>query len=209
MKVSTPKDLLALVADADILAALRGLFDKRRKSLSLADFTFEFAAHPERDPGCRLRCQDFLAPFIKQYRFALVVFDRDGSGTSDTRENVERDVESRLAGRGWKDRSAAIAIEPEIEQWVWNDSPHVATELGWKDQSAALDQFLRDRGFLPSISAKPTPPKEAMEAVMRAKKKRRSSSVYEKLARSVGLASCSDAAFHKLRDVLQGWFPAT
>jgi hypothetical protein len=203
-----PTDLFVLVADQNTLAAIRGLME-RRKSLRLDEsFTFEIRPHPEHDPGCLLRSHEFLGPFQRQYRFAVVVFDREGCGSDDDRGKLEASVEERLSRNGWKDRSAAIVIDPELENWVWSDSPHVAESLGWTKRNQDVRHWLRSSGDLAEGAAKPGRPKEAMERVLRQTKKPRSSTVYEALARKVGLSSCRDPAFGKLRTILQSWFPA-
>lgn len=204
----SPTDLLVLVADQNMLAAVRGLMD-RRKSLRVNEvFSFEIFPHPEHDTGCLLRAHEFLGPFQRQYRYAIVMFDRDGCGSTEVRENLEKGVEDRLAAKGWKDRSAVIVLDPELENWVWSNSPHVSESLGWKDRSNNIRDWLRASGETFSDLEKPHRPKEAVERVLRQTKKRRSSALYESLARKVGLASCRDPAFEKFRSVLQAWFPA-
>lgn len=125
------KDLALLVADKNMEGALRGLLS-RPKSLGLREIAFDLYVHPERDHGCLLRSHHFLRPFSHQYAHALVLLDRDGCGQESVdRATLERQVEDHLAASGWADRAAAIVIDPELEIWVWSDSPHIATALGW------------------------------------------------------------------------------
>jgi hypothetical protein len=137
------------------------------------------------------------------------MFDRDGCGSQDSRGKLEEAVEYRLTQNGWGDRSAAIVIEPELENWIWSDSPHVAESLGWIGHREDVRDWLQSRGELVPGASKPARPKEAMENVLRQTKRPRSSTVYESLARKVGLATCRDEAFAKLRSILQKWFPPT
>jgi hypothetical protein len=200
-------DLFFLVSDQNMLAAVRGLMT-RRKSLQIDEtFTFEIRPHPEHDPGCFLRSHDFLKPFQVQYRFALVIFDREGCGSDDSRESLESAVESRLSASGWQNRSAAVAIDPELENWVWSESPHVAESLGWQGKPQDLRVWLESHGELAASQSKPARPKESMQRVLRHTRQPRSSTVYERLARKVGLSSCRDPAFGKMRTLLQLWFP--
>ncbi len=199
------RDLFVLSADAKIEASLKGLLS-RHQSFGLRPVDAVWATHPERDPGC-LRADMFLRPFSLQFAHALVVFDREGSGRErQSRADLEHDLETLLLRSGWDDRAAAIAINPELEIWLWSDSPHVEACLGWRNRDPQLRDWLKSRGFLEEGCIKPARPKEAMEAALREVHKAESSAIYAELARSVGLARCTDPAFQKLRQVLQGWF---
>jgi hypothetical protein len=66
-----------------------------------------------------LEAHDFLRPFVRSYARALVVFDREGCGQEQRpRDELEQIVEQHLARNGWDDHAAAIAIDPELENWV-------------------------------------------------------------------------------------------
>lgn len=114
-----------------------------------------------------------------------------------------------MANNGWSNHSAAVVvIAPELEAWVWTDSPHVAKVLGWKDDAQSLRHFLQDRELLAPGSPKPTDPKRAMEQALRAKRKPGGARLFADLASSVTLNRCQDPAFHKLQKTLERWFPA-
>ena len=108
----------------------------------------------------------------------------------------------------WGNRAAVIVIDPELEQWVWADSPHVDSALGWKDRDPALRHWLEASGMLTSGMVKPDRPKEAMLAALKAVRKTPSSSLHTEIAKKVTLDRCIDGAFLKLKSVLQKWFPA-
>ena len=76
---SVRKDLVLLLADANMHFALRGLLD-RPEALGIRCIEAGFFVHAERDPGCLLRSHDFLRPFVNLYDHALVLFDREGCG---------------------------------------------------------------------------------------------------------------------------------
>jgi hypothetical protein len=97
-------------------------------------------------------------------------------------------------------------IDPELEIWVWTDSPHVPTALGWKRDLTSLQRWLIDHHLWIAGRAKPERPKEAMEKILRLNSRPRSSAIYEDLARKVSLQRCQDAAFLKLRETLVEWF---
>jgi hypothetical protein len=137
-----------------------------------------------------------------------VIFDREGCGNErESREKLEVEVEDRLRQNGWNDRARAVVIDPELESWVWSDSPEVEAALGWRGRSPELRSWLIGSGFLHEGATKPERPKEAVEAALRVVRKPRSSAIYQELAGSVSLRRCSDAAFAKLRLTLQEWFP--
>lgn len=198
-------DLAVLIADKNIEGALRGLLSRPR-SLGLREISCDFYVHPERDPGCRLRGHDFLRSFAHRYEHALVVFDREGSGRTVERAALEREVEARLFSSGWGDRAAAVVIDPELEIWVWTDSPHVATALGWQSPEMSLTEWLKQKGWLPEGETKPTQPKAAVEEALRLARRPRSSSIYNQLAQRVSTSGCVDPAFLKLRQTLSRWF---
>ena len=201
-------DLVILVPDKNIEFAVRGLLS-RPESMGIRRPSYAIYAHPERDPGCRLRADDFLSVFAKQFSHALVIFDLEGSGGQDQgRKALEEDMEGRLARKGWTD-CAAIVIDPELEIWVWSDSPEVDSVLGWTGRNPSLREWLRDRNLLADDAVKPLRPKEAMEACLRESGRKRSSSIYEELASRVSFNRCTDPAFEKLKSILQTWFGAS
>jgi len=85
------KDLIILVADLDTENVLLGLLPRLEHVYGTRKFTFDIKRHPYRDPGCFTGSTDFLRPFSIQYRHALVVFDREGSGQEKLmREAIEQ-----------------------------------------------------------------------------------------------------------------------
>jgi hypothetical protein len=206
MSVAAP-DLVVLVADKNMEFAVRGLMS-RPKALKIRPTVVELFVHPERDPGCYRKAQDFLQPMIRRFSHALVIFDREGSGSENrSRETIERNVNSRLDHSGWGDRARTVVIDPELEQWVWSDSPHVAECLGWSRNRGDLRSRLEEIRMWPSESEKPPDPKAAVERVLHMTRKPRSSSVYKKLGERVGLNRCADPAFHEFVGILRKWFP--
>lgn len=208
MTESPVRDLVCLVADKNIEQTLRALLATRPQSLKIRDLTFEIYVHPESDPACSRRAHDFLRPFVNSFSYALVVFDREGSGQERlTRETLEENLETLLSGSGWAERAAVVAIDPELEAWVWSRSPNVAAALGWHGKSPSLATWLIQKGFLAKDQTKPSRPKESLEMALREVRKPRSSSIYFQLAQKVGLLGCEDPAFAKLRSCLARWFP--
>lgn len=204
------KNLIVLLADRNAESAVRGLLS-RSKSLGtkeLRDDSYDVHVHPERDSGCLLRAAAFLRSFSDAYRYALVMFDREGCGREgQTAEVLEANVRDRLSRSGWQDRARVIVLDPELDAWVWSESPHVDSILGWRGRKPDLRSWLAQEEFLPPGQAKPKRPKEAMEAALNEVRKPRTSSIYGDLARIVSLGRCRDPAFLKLKSVLRQWFP--
>jgi hypothetical protein len=201
------KDLVLLVADKNMDASLRGLLS-RFHALGHRRVIFDLYVHPDRDPGCLLRAHDFLRSFVSRYERALVLLDHAGCGReAAARPVLESQLEERLGVAGWGDRAAAVVISPELENWVWSDSPHVDRALGWDGKPTPLRSWLRDQGLLAAGAVKPARPKEAAERALFTARKPRSSSIYFELAQSVGTDRCTDPAFLKLKRCLREWFP--
>jgi hypothetical protein len=201
------KDLVVLVADKNMEFAVKGLL-ARYHSFRVRQISCDIYQHPHRDTGCLREGHTFLQSFASSYDHAFVMLDHDGCGQEDLpRERLELEIEGRLAQSGWDDRAAALVIAPELEIWVWNDSPHVARELGWQRTQQELREWLVAEGFLATLQQiKPHNPKEAVESVMRLGGKSRSSALFKALAPKVSLNKCADPAFLKLKNKLKDWF---
>jgi hypothetical protein len=201
-------DLIVLVPDKNMEVSVRGLLG-RWKALGIRQLDHRLLVHPGRDPGCLGQGHDLLRPFRRLYAHALVLLDREGCGREgESRESLENLVERQLQSSGWGDRARAIVIDPELEIWVWSDSPHIPAALGSKDDLPTVRRWLNDHHLWTAGRPKPDDPKAAMEKILRINGRPRSSSIYEDLARKVGLQRCQDLAFLKLRETLVGWFPA-
>jgi len=198
------KDLVVLVADKNMEASVKTLIQKRHKSLGIRQVQADVFVHPRRDSGVFHEAHIFLQPFRNKYRYALVMFDHEGSGQQNRpAQQLEQRVKQRLEQSGWQGRCEFIVLEPELEAWVWSSSHHVPKVLGLTPQK--MQQILQR--FPINHLGKPQRPKEAMEECLRQAKIPRSSSIYAELAETVGLQNCVDPSFVKFRQTLQKWFP--
>jgi len=197
------KDLVVLVADKNAEAAVKTLIEKRHESLGIRQVQADVFVHPRRDPGVFHEAHIFLQPFCGEYNYALVMFDREGCGQENKpAEELEQEAKQRLEQSGWQGRCEVIALEPELEAWVWSSSHHVPKVLG-----LTLEQMQQILSRFPQNNlGKPERPKEAMEECLRQAKIPRSSSIYAELAETVGLKNCVDPTFVKFRQTLQEWF---
>ena len=108
------------------------------------------------------------------------------------REKIQGD----LNRKGWKGRSAVIVIEPELEIWVWSDSPHVSGIVGMDRKKIKV--LGNQKGYWQAGEIKPSRPKELLLVVLRRTRKRRTARLYQQLAAKVGLSRCQDRFFPAL-----------
>ena len=135
------------------------------------------------------------------------MFDREGCGSdSQTRIELEAEIEQNLSQSGWENRAASVVLDPELEIWVWSDSPEVDRALDWSGRQPNLSRWLQSEGFVTEEGAKPERPKEAMQQALKISRRPRSASIYRDLALNVSVARCKDAAFIKFKETLQRWF---
>ena len=199
------KDLVALVADKQMEAALRQLL-QRHDAFGIRPIEADVFSHPRHDPGVLLEAGKFLSVLTDQYRQALVLFDREGCGQEHkTAEELEQQVQQQLDAGGWGNRSAVVVLDPELEIWVWSDSPHVPGVLGLRPNK--LKKLVADQ-TAPGRT-KPDKPKELMDKVLRQARVARSAALYAELARKVSTARCTDRAFLRLKHTMGEWFRRT
>lgn len=205
--IATPRDLIVVSACRQIEATITGILT-RTEALGIRKVDAGFIRHPNFDSGCCRTSQEFLRAQIHRFNYALVVFDHEGSG----RENEDpielgNDVRGVIERNGWGGRVEVIAIVPELETWVWSQSPRVERHLGWSGSNPGLREWLAQEGLLNPGELKPRRPKEALEKALEEKRMQRSSSLYLQLASTVALKGCSDSAMAKLCETLKKWFP--
>jgi hypothetical protein len=203
------KDLILLAADPSMKLMLQAVLD-RPESLGIQPLSKSgrlVIDHPLRDPGVFKAGHEFLRSQSNQYRHAIMICDRHGSGQEHLSSTaMEDEMQTRLDRSAWRGRSAAIVIDPELEIWAFSRSPHVASALGW-DSIEKMHRWLHEEGYLFDANGKPDRPKEAMEQARRFNHIPRSSSIFVEIARKVSIQACRDRAFKKLRSTLQTWFP--
>ena len=201
-------DLLCLVADKNMEAAVSGLLSRPR-ALGIRPIARELIIHPEHDSGCFHKGVEFLRGLRSRTQHALVLLDLAWQGVpAESASELEGQLETNLARAGMKDWARVVVIEPELEAWIFGRSPHIPTALGWSESSKGLRSALTADGLWPAEDHKPPDPKAAMEWALRRAAIPRSSSIYRQLAAKVGTKKCTDRAFVRFRGLLQDWFPA-
>lgn len=204
-----------LAADSTMAAVFKGFFGRSQWHLSLGCAPFEFSNEiggdlivdeGGNDPGVYTKGHELLRPYQRTHDRALVVLDSEWEG-SPGKANIEQHINARLVDSGWSAQQVkVIAIDPELENWLWQDKPQVAEALRYRNQPR-LRALLEQTGLWPAGAAKPPRPKEAVEWVLRQTRQPRSSAIYQQLASCIGIAGCTDAAFAALHAQLQAWFP--
>lgn len=208
------RNCLFLVADKNMEGMLKGFFsrDAFHHAVGCGHFDLDFrqdlvVAHGQNDPGLYTRANEFLQPYASTHRYAVVIVDAAWDGSPGT-EAISQRIAKHLANAGWADdNGCAVVITPELENWVWQDSPHVCSALGFDPPFAALRTMLETEGFWQPNEGKPDRPKEAVEWALRRSRKGRSSAIYQQLATRVTAKGCTDQAFQALRSALLRWFP--
>lgn len=199
-------DLVCLVADKNIQASIEAILG-RHEALGVRAIQFETIVHPHRGPGCFHRAAELLKGYRDRAGHAIVVLDRAwGGAPANTGVELEHQLESSLRSAGLVDWACAVVIDPELEVWVFSNSPHVENLLGWQGESGRLRQALSDQSLWPAGLPKPPDPKAAVEWALWRARKPRSSSIYRELAGRVSFDGCQDRSFLRLRDLLFGWF---
>ncbi|MCP4658230.1 MAG: hypothetical protein GY856_22690 [bacterium] len=201
-------DLVVLVPGADEREALDELLSVRHASLGIRRVRYRLVKHSQRDPGCFHTGPQLLQPYQRLAEHALIVFDHEGSGQEGRNpQEVAEDLRHRMSLTGWGERAEVVVIHPELEVWIWSDSPQVDQVLGWKRRRLDLRPWMVEHGLWPEEALKPPRPKESLERALREVSLRRSAALYRELAASVGLERCRDASFRQFRAILRSWFP--
>lgn len=212
---SRKRPCVILVADSNMAAAFRGYLtrDQWHRSLGCAPFAFDadigrdlLVDEGGNDPGVYTRAHELLRPYQHSHQRALVALDCEWDG-SPGRSTIVEEITANLVASGWRENAIkVIAIEPELENWLWQDNPLVATAFRYRGQPA-LRVLLEQQGLWPAGHVKPPRPKETAEWLLRQTRRPRSSAIYEELASRISVKGCSDAAFLELYATLQAWFP--
>lgn len=205
------RDLFVVVADLDAENTLKTLLVKRQRALGIRlefDPTQDLLRYSGRDAGCLKDAVNLLRTPQQSHLHAVLCFDRHGSGSDQKdRSAIESEIENRLCKNGWQhENMTVIAIDPELEAWVWSDSEEVANIIGWSGDMRDLKAYLKKEGLWQSTAAKPIDPKRAFELTLRVAGTPRLATLFGELATKVGLRRCQDPSFQKLCDKLRQWF---
>lgn len=211
--MTPPRACSFIVADKNTEYVFRGFLERAafHESLGCGEFAFDAAqdllvAVGANDPGLYARADSYVRLPLATHRRLVVVLDAEWRG-SPGKTVIEQDITAACVRSGWNESAVCVAaIDPEIENWVWQDNPIVEEVLGHV-RPPSLRQELATRSKWPPDSPKPTQPKETLEDVLRAHRIPRSADLYRRITSRVSVRACGDPAFQQLARALRSWFP--
>ncbi|MGA3190083.1 MAG: hypothetical protein ABSF22_23495 [Bryobacteraceae bacterium] len=205
------KDLFVFTADADAEGLIRSVL-QRPKALGIRPITFDVERHVGRDPGMVKDGPEIARMKVQKSEYArlVLIWDHEGSGWHAlTPDTAVAQIQQRLNGVTWENRSAAIVLVPELEEWIWRCRTSLARHLGLgardferRIADIAVGQNLPVERFVKEH------PKELFGELFY--QKRRSQPLpedFSNVAASADLdAWASSKTFNRFRTVLQEWF---
>jgi len=204
-------DLLAFVADADLLAVMEEVL-ARPAELGAGAFTFKVDRHTGRDPGMVKDGPELVRMRKAEAERCVLIWDHQGSGWEARHTASESRIRiiDKLERFTWKDCSDALVLEPELEEWLWRDPPSIARHLEVEPANfdAWVDAFA-GKQRLSATTAKTTCPKELLYHVFKSRWNRQPRpGDYRAIAKLADLSGWGhSASFSSLLGVLVRWFP--
>lgn len=199
-------DLVVLVADNQIEVVVDALLN-RSEAIGIRKISWRTIREPDSDPGCANRGVVGLSSLRSEYKHALLIFDYEGSGVTNISTQELQAILNKELEKDWGNKARAVILNPELEAWVWSDSPHVDNILGWKDEQVSLRKWLKVEKWISEGKSKPDRPKEALEAALKKVGQVRNTQLYGRLASNVSVKRCQDQSFLEFKQILKSWFP--
>jgi hypothetical protein len=205
------KDLYVMTADSDAEALLRALL-ARPAELDIAPIECKVERFIGRDSGMVQQGPEILRTknLKGEFRRAVLIWDRDGSGWEQLdSEMAAARIQGRLDGVTWADRSAAVVLVPELEEWLWRCPEALRRIVGLDDERMAGAVRAAAKGLgLPAKGGEFVKPKELFQEVYYAKQRKRplpeEFATFGRRARVAELMA-SDS-FRRFVEILRGWF---
>ena len=114
------KDLVIITADADMKAVMEVVMD-RPKSLGIRPINCEVHPNDGRDSALVKDGPELTRKHKAGFKRVLLLWDHHGCGRERLPpDKVRGDVQDRLNSVSWRDRSNAVTLVPELEEWVWH-----------------------------------------------------------------------------------------
>lgn len=205
------KDLFLLTADADALAFMRSIL-ARHEALGIRPITVEPIRHHMKDAGVVKDGPETARLYKGKCNKALILWDHHGSG-HEARYPADKSaamIQERLDGITWAKNSGAVALVPELEEWLWYAAPSVAHYFavehdkltGWMNEYAA-----KKRMSVEELTKKY--PKELFEYLCVIKLKRSiSPRDFEEIGKSINIKALAQSEnFARILELLHNWFP--
>jgi hypothetical protein len=205
------KDLLVYTADADASAFIGAVLG-RPLALGMREITFDIKRHPQKDSGIVRTGAELARMEKREYHKALLIWDFHGSGREQqgAPEESEAAVQEMLNNCTWSGSSAAIAMVPELEEWLWHNPASLERycEITQQQLQAWMLEFCAHKGCTID-RAQSDLPKEMFEYIRKYKcGKTISPKDFDYIGRICSLQRLrGSASFLRMAEVLQGWFP--
>ncbi len=206
------KELVILVADAAMEAVLRTFFEREavEETLACGDISIDPVQDIFRDPmhtdgGVHRRAHEILRRFLRTHRRAMVILDKQ-FGAERPANQVRMEILNNLRQNGWAERCEVVVIDPELEVWLWQESPHVARAVGYRGHQPLRKHLAETRDW-PEDLDKPKNPKDTLQRLIRENRAGVPTGVYCNIAKQVSVRGCSDTSFRNFLTTLRNWFP--
>jgi hypothetical protein len=202
------RDIIFFLADGGMEKVITAFLtaDQFHRKLGCGPFMFDpgldIIVCPTHDPGTWKMAREFLQPFERTRRHAVVVIDNDWTGSPGV-EAIREDISKTLRD-SWAE-FAVIVIDPELEAWVMSENAHLARLFRAPENYREILQ--RETEWWPEEKAKPTRPKEALKYLKMHHNTRATYADFGRLVCAMSVKNCIDLAFNELRDTLRAWFP--
>jgi hypothetical protein len=206
------KDLYVFIADADMEAVVRSVL-ARPQSIGIRPITSDFRRHTGRDSGMIKDGPELIRTFNlkNQFEKVILIWDYHGSGSKSQTQSRD-DIRLRLRQVTWQDRSEAVVIIPELEEWIWHDQGVLAPLL--KTDAAGLQQhvlnFADKRNKAPGTCKRECPKELFEHCFYQGHKCRPIQADFGRIAAAADLSAWgTSATFAIFTNILRGWFPPT
>lgn len=206
------KDLYVFTADADALAVIRSVL-ARPLAIGIRPVTFKVNRHTGRDPGMVKNGPELVRMEVSKTEFKklVLIWDHQGSGWEEKSvDRAREEIQIRLNQVTWEDRSEAVAVVPEIEEWLWHSPASLGGHLktGLAQLNAMVQDFASKRN-LDCSTCKLRYPKEVFEEIFyRLAKRKPLPRDFEQIAMTASLEDWQRSqTFGALVNTLRRWFP--
>ncbi|MGR5433203.1 methylation-associated defense system protein MAD4 [Vibrio owensii] len=210
------RDLVCLVADNEMEAAVRGFFDNPAHGARLGcrDFSFnpqgDLIKHPRHDAGVCNDGHNMLKLYLATHQHALIMLDKEcelGLSADQMRQRIQ----DNMVSVGWPvERFHIFVIDPELEVLAWQENTcALERAVGYREAEGTLRQWISAQGYWPQGEECPQDPKAALDHTIHSNvtgRRKARSVVFRSFAENVSLRHCTNNGFGVLRTCLQGWF---
>lgn len=212
------RDVIFHLADQHMEAGFRAFFARENWHHVLHCSRFNLDPDSERDiyrrggytdGGLWRHAHSNLAPFLGEYRHAVIVLDADFEPHPGV-ETLREDITNNMRAAGWdEDSFCVVVIDKELEAWLWAPNLNVAQAFGHDDFDKMRDA-LAAKNLWNAGAAKPNDLKAARNLASKLGGRKTGGPIFRSVFGSISSRACDrcqEAGFNTLRTALQTWFP--